>query len=904
VTNAALSNSQPASLAAAVSTLADALASATSPQEIYDAALHGIRTALGVERASVLLFDPDGVMRFKAWRGLSDEYRRSVEGHTPWTLGQPTPEPIVVADVKADPSLEKYHPVFAREDIRALGFIPLASRGKTIGKFMLYWREPHTPARSTLDAASVIGSLVGLAVERARQNAELAEQQQRVEAALGLEAATRERWTRLAEGARRLQISHDRVAIVQEVLALAEQSVTADAYAVWRKDGAVWRMVAHKGLPGSFTKAEVPAQDEHYLRDPIVAVDALHTPLLEGRRQDYLAAGIRSLVSVPLQIRGRPSGTLAFYFRETHTPSDLELRIAQAVGELGAAAISSAELYAEQQSLRTLAVRGAERAAFLADASVRLSSLDYEKNLEVIARLMVPQFADWCVVDLIESGELRRLAVAHADPAKEEFAHELHRRYPPRRDEPGGFWHVINSGEPLLFSHIEDDMLQRAARDEDHLLILRDLGLRSAMLVPLRRSQEVLGVLTLVVAGGERRFDAEDLEFAQEVARRASYAVENARLYRQAQEANRAKDEFLAALSHELRTPLNAILGWASILRARPEGQIDRGLDVIYRNAKVQTQLVEDLLDASRIVSGRMSIDLKDVPLRPIIEAAVETVVPQAVEKDIEFRTKLPDSALLIRGDAARLQQVFWNILSNAVKFTPRGGRIEVATSGSPAEVAVTVVDTGAGIKAEALPFIFDRFRQADASSTRRYRGLGLGLTLSRQLTEMHGGKISASSPGPGLGAAFTVALPLVELHPPRPVKSTSTAADALAGLRIVAVDDDPDSLDVLTSILRLHQATVFGASSAVEALELAHRERPDVIISDIAMPEHDGYWLMQQLQRIAEEGGRSVPCIALTAFANETARRRAIATGFAAHLSKPLNPDELVNIIRPLIVH
>jgi CheY-like chemotaxis protein len=249
------------------------------------------------------------------------------------------------------------------------------------------------------------------------------------------------------------------------------------------------------------------------------------------------------------------------------------------------------------------------------------------------------------------------------------------------------------------------------------------------------------------------------------------------------------------------------------------------------------------------------------------------------------------------------LQQVFWNILSNAVKFTPRGGRIEVTASATPAEVAVHVTDTGAGIRPETLPFIFDRFRQADASTTRRYRGLGLGLTLSRQLTEMHGGRIAATSPGPGLGSTFTVALPLVEPQAPRRVERASTAADdALAGLRILAVDDDPDSLEVLTSILRLHHATVVGASSAVEALELLQRERPDVIISDIAMPERDGYWLMQQVQRVAAEGGPLVPCVALTAFANETARRRALAAGFAAHLSKPLNPDELVTVIRPLI--
>ena len=884
---AALPNSEPVPLAAAVRTLADALASAVSPQDIYEAALDSIHSALGVERASVLLFDPDGVMRFKAWRGLSDEYRRRVEGHTPWTPNQPAPEPIVVTDVTADAALAEYHEAFTRENIRALGFIPVVFRGRAIGKFMLYWRQPQTPSSEVLEAASAIGALIGLAVERARQNAS--------------EADLRERLTRLAEGAQRLQISHDSASTVHEVLALATHALPADGYAVWRRHENRWRIVASQGLPATFTTVELQGFDDFPMRDPIVASDVTTEPMLEMRRSDYLAAGIRSLVSVPLQIRGRPSATIVYYYRAPHTPTELELRIAQAVAELAAGAISSAELFAEQQSLRATAVKAAERAAFLADASVRLSALNYEKNLEAIAGLVVPRFADWCVVDLVEGGELRRLAVAHHDPGKVEFARELHRRYPPRRDEPG-VWHVVTTGQAMLYREIDDEALQKAARDPEHLSILRDVGLRSAILVPLGRGTDVFGVLTFALADTDRVYDEEDLEFAQELARRASYAIENARLYRQAQDANRAKDDFLAALSHELRTPLNAILGWASILRARPEGQIERGLDVIYRNAKVQTQLVEDLLDASRIVSGRMSIDLKDVPLRPIIEAAVETIVPQAVEKDIQFKTTLPEPTLLIRGDAARLQQVFWNVLSNAVKFTPRGGRIEVSAGTTSSEVAVHVTDTGAGIRAEVLPFIFDRFRQVDASSTRAYRGLGLGLTLARQLTEMHGGRIAATSPGAGLGATFTVALPLVELREPKYTAPAALPQDALAGLRILAVDDDPDSLDVLTAILRLHQATVFGASSAVGALELMQRERPDLIISDIAMPQHDGYWLMQQIKRIVAEGGRAVPCIALTAFANETARRRALATGFAAHLSKPLNPDELMRVIRPLI--
>jgi signal transduction histidine kinase/CheY-like chemotaxis protein len=893
----------PVSLVSAVSALADALATADAPQHIYDAALEGIRHAIGVDRASVLLFDDDGVMRFKAWLGLSQAYRDAVEGHTPWSPGQPAPSPIVVPDVELDATLAGYQEVFARENIRALCFVPLLSRGKTIGKFMLYWARPQAATREMLDAGLTIGALVGLAVDRARQNSETREHERRMEAALRLEGQTRERLTRLAEGAQRLQISLDGPSVVEEVLALARQTIAADAYAVWRREDRVWRIATSIGLDTPFTSIELPVDDAFAFRGPFVASDVQSHALLESRRPALASAGIHSLVSVPLQIRGRPGGAIAYYYRRRYEPSEPELRVAEALGHLSAAAISSAELYAEQQQQRTRAVRGADRSAFLADASARLSSLDYERNLEVVANLIVPRFADWCVIDLLEAGELRRIAVAHVDPEKVEFARELHRRYPPARDDARGVWRVVTTGEPELYARIDDATIAHAALDEEHLQILRQVGLRSAMLVPLARGAEVFGVLSFVLAGSERAYDHSDLEFAQELARRASYAIENARLYRQAQDANRAKDEFLAALSHELRTPLNAILGWASILRARPDGAIERGLDVIYRNAQVQTQLVEDLLDASRIVSGRMSIDLRDTPLEPIVTAAIETIVPQAVEKDIELTTALPEPSVMIRGDSARLQQVFWNLLCNAVKFTPRGGRVTVTTETTASEVAVHITDTGAGIRSETLPFIFDRFRQADASSTRRYRGLGLGLTLSRQLTEMHGGRVAAISPGPGLGSTFTVALPLVDRTARRPARMpSSTAYNALAGVRVLAVDDDPDSLDVLTSVLRLQQAVVFSATSAVDALDLLRRERPDLVISDIAMPEHDGYWLMQQIERLTAEGETAVRCVALTAFANAAARERALAAGFSAHLSKPFDPDELVGVIRPLL--
>jgi signal transduction histidine kinase/ActR/RegA family two-component response regulator len=887
-------------LAATLSRLADTLASATSPDEINEAALEGIRSAVAVERASVQLFDEDGTIRFKAWRGLSEDYRRAVEGSSPWRLGQAAPAPIVIGDVTTEPSLASFQSAFARENIRAVAFVPLLVRQRVIGKFVLYWAHAHLPIRSAIDAAVTIGAFVGLAVERARQNAEHRQYEARMHAALQQEAEARERLTRLAEGSQRLQSSLDSSAVFDEVLALATKAVAADAYGVWRCREGVWRVAASSALPLGFTAADVTKDERIPFTTPFVAEDINVTALPDDRRSAYAAAGIQSLVSVPLLIRGRSAGAIALYYRQPHRPSELELRILEALSQLAAAAIGSAELLAEQQASRQHALKSAERAEFLADLSARLTSLDYEQNLDAIATLIVPRFADWCVVDVLEGGELQRLAMAHTDPTKVEYAQNVLRRYPPRRDRPGGPWQVVRTGESILYENVDEAFLERASRNEEHLELLRKTGLCSLMFVPLKRGNEVFGVLWFVLADRERRYDREDLIFAEELARRAAYAIENARLYRQAQDANRAKDEFLAALSHELRTPLNAILGWASILRARPDGEIERGLDVIYRNAVVQTHLVEDLLDASRIVSGRMSIDLKDTPLRPILHAAIETILPQATEKAIEVASALPALDVLIRGDSARLQQVFWNVLSNAVKFTPRGGRISITTEVTPSEIAVHLTDTGAGIRPEALPYIFDRFKQADAATTtRRYRGLGLGLTLSRQLAEMHGGRIAAESAGPGRGSRFTVALPLVERSALDGIKTAVTVpGNSLDGIRVLAVDDDPDSLEVLVSILRTQCATVVGATSAIEALELLQKERPQIVVSDIAMPDRDGYWLMEQLRRLASEGGPNVPGVALTAFANPTVRERALATGFVAHLSKPFDPDQLVHTI------
>jgi PAS domain S-box-containing protein len=399
---------------------------------------------------------------------------------------------------------------------------------------------------------------------------------------------------------------------------------------------------------------------------------------------------------------------------------------------------------------------------------------------------------------------------------------------------------------------------------------------------------------------------------ARDITERKQAEQERERLLAAAEAANRMKDEFLATLSHELRTPLNAIVGWARILRS---GKVDakdleEGLAAIERNAQVQAQLVEDLLDISRISSGNLRLDVQRVKITEVIEAALAAVMPAANAKGIRIHKVLDSLAGPVTGDFARLQQVVWNLLSNAVKYTPKGGRVQVLLERVNSHVEISVIDTGMGIRPEFLPHVFDRFRQADATTTRRHSGLGLGLAIAKQLVEMHGGSIRAKSPGEGQGATFTVTLPIIVVHPERPEaekvrpKEAVTTEeicleDALAGLKVLVVDDEPDARRLLHRVLVGGHAEVALAASTAEALELVERSRPDVIVSDIGMPEQDGYDLIRQVR--ANYSAKQLPAAALTAFARTEDRKRALLAGFQTHIAKPVDPAELTAAVASL---
>jgi len=552
--------------------------------------------------------------------------------------------------------------------------------------------------------------------------------------------------------------------VLPGILKLAAETVAADGYAVWRLDRARgrWFVASHAGVSEEFANGTPEPQPDRDLparvpSDAIAAEDVLSVPALAMRRPAYEREGIRSLLAIPLTTNEPGTGTLAFYYRERRRFAEEDIAIARAVGHLAGAALTTAELHSAQH-------RREQEAQFLARAAQTLgASLDYHETLKAVAQLAVPHIADWCAVDVLdESGALQQLAVAHADPARVAFAREFLRKYPADPKAPVGLYQVLRSGESHVLPELTAEMIARGARSPQHRADIEALRITSYMIVPLRTRDGIAGAMTFVSAESRRHFSQADLRFAETVADRAAVAIENARAYEGARHANHLKDEFLATLSHELRTPLNAIAGYAHMLRtdAVPDDRRDHALDVIERNSAMLSQMVEDILDVSSIISGKLRLQVGLVDPRQLLADAVATIAPVAERKGVGLAVHNGTDVQLLQADADRLRQVIWNLLANGVKFTPPGGRISVTLSALEGGVEFVFSDTGRGISPAFLPFIFERFRQADTRFTREQGGLGLGLSIARTLVEMHSGTIEASSDGDGKGATFRVRLP------------------------------------------------------------------------------------------------------------------------------------------------
>jgi signal transduction histidine kinase/CheY-like chemotaxis protein len=453
------------------------------------------------------------------------------------------------------------------------------------------------------------------------------------------------------------------------------------------------------------------------------------------------------------------------------------------------------------------------------------------------------------------------------------------------------------------------------------------LPVTSYLAVPVvSRSGEVLGGLFF----GHSKpgiFTERHERIVTGLAGQAAIAMDNARLYeaarkarQEAETANRLKDEFLATVSHELRTPLNAIFGWSRLLRT---GRLDsasasHAVEIIVRNAKAQEQIIEDILDVSRIITGKIRLHVSPIEIAPAIEAAIDSLRPTADARGVELQTVLDTESNVVLGDTSRLQQVVWNLLSNAIKFSPEGGRVQVTLERMNSHhVEIRVSDTGQGISMEFLPYVFERFRQADSSTTRKYGGLGLGLAIVRHLVELHGGTVAADSPGAGLGATFTVRLPLAVMRekeettdqPQKPsfheMEEGGVLAEfgwELSGVQVLIVDDDADARELLTAILQQYGAEVRGVGSTPEGIEAVKAWRPDVLVSDIGMPGRDGYELIREVRALSSEHGGDIPAIALTGYARSEDRLKALRSGFQKHVTKPVEPENLAATIAGLI--
>ena len=549
---------------------------------------------------------------------------------------------------------------------------------------------------------------------------------------------------------------------------------------------------------------------------------------------------------------------------------DCEIQLRAKDGSITHAAVSSNVLFENGNFVHTRCFtrnitdrkRLETERSFLLEATTALNrSLDYEARLNEVANLVVPRLAEWCAVDIAgEDGTSVRSATAGASGAS----------VPPDT----AIADVLRSGQAQVSSQW--------------------------MIVPMTASDRVFGAIIFVSI--RRGYSAAEVSLASEFARRAAIAVENARLFGLAQHANRAKDEFLATLSHELRTPLTAILGWARMMMLGnlDEETMGTAVETIERSARAQASLIDDLLDLSRVVTGKLTLESELVDLGTVVDSAVQTVQLAANAKGIHLDAEVGAERAIVTGDPTRLQQIAWNLLSNAIKFSPSGARVSIAVKREGENVRLIVRDDGRGISADLLPHVFEAFRQGDGANTRRYGGLGLGLAIVKYLAELHGGMVSASSAGEGRGATFTVTLPpALRRSAQVDVPARDEVVD-LSGTSVLLVDDDADTRDLVTAMLRRCGANVVAAESVRHACDSLHGSLPHILVTDIAMPDQDGFALLRHMLT-GNESMRRIPVVALTASGNPRAEEDLRTAGFHAYVKKPVDPVEFARVIAQL---
>ncbi|MDB4993645.1 MAG: two-component hybrid sensor and regulator, partial [Myxococcaceae bacterium] len=858
--------------------LSAALAVALTGQEVARAIVENVRTAQRADTCTLYTRAESGKLELIGDHGVRAEVLEKIRTIDD-ASGNPVYDSLTTGEglwVETAKAYDEIYPALARTGspgprAKAFWSMPLVVEGKPIGLLGMGFFEERTFSEEEREFIVTLTRQCAQALRRAQR----LESEHRARELAETARASLDTTLRSIGDAVIATDAEGRVNFMNEVAERLTGWSAAEARAQPIKD------VFH--IVNESSRAEVESPVDKVLREGIVVGLANHTVLLpKGDAPE-----------VPIDDSGAP--------------------IRSAAGEVQGVVLVFRDVTAKKKE--------EARRAFLADATSTLaSSLDYRATLAAVADLVVPTLADWCAVDVLEDPAAgpKRLAVAHVDRAKVDFAHELATRYPDDPSSTTGLHNVLRTGRSELYKDIPEALLIAGAKDAEHLRIIRELQLRSAMIVPLIARGRTVGALSFVHAESGRSYNEEDLAFAEDLGRRAAVAVDNAQLYAaeqrardQADVANRAKDEFLSTVSHELRTPLNAILGWSRMMATATftEERRARAMETIERNATAMAELVEDLLDVSRIISGRLRLDVHPVEVARIVEAALESVRPSVEAKEIRLHTVLAHDAGPIAGDPGRIQQIAWNLLSNAVKFTPKGGRIEVIVRRVGSSIELSVTDSGQGIPASFLPFVFDPFRQADSTITRSRGGLGLGLAITKQLVELHGGLIEAKSAGEGRGASFVVSLPVSAMRHARageslaamPVGSQFDRPAALRNLRVLVVDDEPDARQLVASVLEACGSIVTLAANARAAMESIQQSIPDLLVSDIGMPEEDGYALIRKVRALPVEKGGNIPAAALTAYARAEDRRKALTAGFMMHIPKPVEPAELVAVVASL---
>jgi PAS domain S-box-containing protein len=544
--------------------------------------------------------------------------------------------------------------------------------------------------------------------------------------------------------------------------------------------------------------------------------------------------------------------------------------------------------------------RAEQTSRFLADASAALAVLvDFDSTLQKVSSLAVPAFADWATVDLVENdGSLRRVSVSHIDPAKVQLAHDVHRRFPPDPAAPQGAWKILRTGRSEIVPEITEELLQQSVKNDELLGILRKLGLKSYIGVPLTVRGKTLGVITFINAESGHVYGDSDLAVAEDLASRAAIAIENAQLYRALRDADQRKDEFLATLAHELRNPLAPIRNGLEVLRLDGMGSDLFGeiRSMMERQLSQMVRLVDDLLDVSRITRNKLELRKEQVLLSTVLNSAVETSRPLMEQSGHNFSLEVPSEPIHLDADLTRLAQVFSNLLNNAAKYTEPGGQISLTGLINDGEVEVRVRDNGLGIPAEALPRIFEMFSQVDGNMERAQGGLGIGLTLVRRLVAMHGGSVEATSDGPGKGSEFVIRLPVVESICQPATRNDDHATEPTAKWRILVVDDNKDAAISVGMMLKLLGHQTLTVHDGLAAVESAEKFRPDIILLDIGLPKLNGYDACRLIREQPWSKGMEV--VAVTGWGQEEDRRRSREAGFDHHLVKPIELDSLRGLL------